>query len=238
MFVSPTLLGIPFNLQLRQYLSGAFLGSLLSDGYLCILPTFRILFHWIVTLASHTFRIPFYSILRQYFVHFQDFLKSDRYGGTLRTLRILFPLMLRQYLAHLQNSFLVYFYVSILRTLRIRLYWIVLLISHTLRTPFHSILTLLFHPFYLLSFIGLLCFIRFLFNGLLSKYLAHVQNSLSIDCNVCIQHTCRILFHWIIRLVPCTHLGLESFPLDCFVNTSPRLGFSFFGTLRYYHTHF
>ena len=91
MFVSPTLLGIPFNLQLRQYLSGAFLGSLLSDGYLCILPTFRILFHWIVTLASHTFRIPFYSILRQYFAHFQDFLKSDRYGGTLRTLRILFP---------------------------------------------------------------------------------------------------------------------------------------------------
>ena len=125
------------------------------------------------------------------------------------TLRILFPLRLRQYLAHLQNSFLVYFYVSILRTLRIRLYWIVLLISHTLRTPFHSILTLLFHPFYLLSFIGLLRFKRFLFNGLLCKYLAHVQNSLSIDCNVCIQHTCRILFHWIITLAPCTHLGLS-----------------------------
>ena len=197
MFVSPTLLGIPFNLQLRQYLSGAFLGSLLSDGYLCILPTFRILFHWIVTLASHTFKIPFYSILRQYFAHFQDFLKSDRYGGTLRTLRILFPLMLRQYLAHLQNSFLVYFYVSILCTLRIRLYWIVLLISHTLRTPFHQILTFLFHSFYLLSFIGLLRFIRFLFNSYLSLY----QDSLSLHRHVSLLPSSRILFRTIFTLV-------------------------------------
>ena len=168
-------------------------------------------FSFIGLLRQHRILLGFlfYSILRQYFVYLQDSFKSDHYGGTLRTLRILFPFMLSQYLAHLQNSFLVYFYVSILRTLRIRLYWIVLLISHTLRTPFHQILTFLFHPFYLLSFIGLLRFKRFLFNGLLCKYLAHVQNSLSVDCNVCIQHTCRILFHWIITLVPCTHLGLS-----------------------------
>ena len=78
------------------------------------------------------------------------------------------------------------------------------------RILFHWIVTLVSRA--LLGF----CFIR-----LLHQYLAHFQDSLSLDCYVSILRSFRILVHWIVTLV-----------------SRRLLGFSFFGLFRQYLAHF
>ena len=68
-----------------------FYNSVGLDCYVSILRTFRILFHWIVTLVSRAFlEFSLIGLLRKYLAYFQNLVLSDCYVSILRTFRILF----------------------------------------------------------------------------------------------------------------------------------------------------
>ena len=201
--VSRALLGFSFIGLLRQYLTH-FQDSLLFDCYVSISRTFgisctfRILFHWIVTLKSRApLLFSFIKLSRFYLAHFSDSLLLDCYLSIQRTFRIFFHQivtivsrallvsraylgfsfigLLRQYLAHLYSFLSLNCHVSTLCTFRILFYWIVTLVSGAL-----------------LGF----TFIRLLRQYLEHFwYLVHIQDSLSLDCYVSISRTFTLFFH-------------------------------------------
>ena len=168
---------------LRQYLV-RFQDSLSLDCYDSISRTFRILFDTIVALVCHALLgFSFIRVLRQYLTYFQD------------------PLLLNCYVS-ISCTFKIFFldcYVSILRTFRILFHWIVILVSRLL---------LLFF-FYLNGTFVSCAFLGFSLIELSRQYLAHFQDSLSLDCHVGISRTFRILFHQIVTLVSHALLGFS-----------------------------
>ena len=199
MLVSRALLRFSFFRFLRQYLAHI-QDSLSLDCYISYSRTFRILFHGIVTLVSRallgfSFMDCYVSISRTFRILFDQIVALVCHA----LLGFSFIRVLRQYLTYFQDPLLLNCYVSISCTFRILFHWIVNLVSRLL---------LLF--FFCLNVTFVSCaLLGFSLIELSRQYLAHFQDSLSLDCYVSISRTFRILFHQIVTLVSHALLGFS-----------------------------
>ena len=242
MFVSRALSGFSFIELLRLYLA-LFQDSLSLDHYIGISRTFKILFHWIITLVSRTFQDFFHWIVASVSRALLRFLSLDCYVRFSRTFRISFIGLLRLYLAHFQDFFrwtVAFVSRALLGFLSLDCY---VRISRTVRILFHWIVAFVFSALLGFSFIGLL-----------RLYLAHFQDSLSfvsfVSISISISRSFRNPIHSIITLVS---LGISSL-CDRHVSMSSTfrilfhwivafvfralLGFFFIGFLHQYLAHF
>ena len=169
--------------------------------------TFKILFHWIITLVSRaflgflsldcyvrfsrTFRISFIGLLRLYLAYFQDFLHWTVAFVSRARLELSFIGLLRLYLAHFQDSLSLDCCVCISRTFRIPYHLYHLYVFTLVSRAVLGILFIRLLPQYLLGFlfyaiVMLVCraLLGCSFIGLLREYTVHFQDSLSLDCCV------------------------------------------------------